>query len=364
MPDPAPRPEPRLIGTLQEIAAWREATEASATAKVEEVNQEESKLNDELAQLQARLSKLRKERTRLKKELRDLDGEELRRSHAAVIESLQGDRALVEERAKLYADAEAASQKKVEEMLSDASLASALEDYDAFAEAEAGLAALPASYRKAILSHHEEVKTQLEPLFQEMRGENLSVEAKPAAASVIASVAYDGEQPEVLVLVIPVEAAFLESWERREQDLSASLAYRMMAAAVRIAARLGAPDAPIRHKGFEDHVAIWVWLRDSVIDGDLRAVTQEEVAAAHERARELNLTQLELIPLWLPADILQEPESDPDTTSAGDERLSASNAQTSPGEPVGDDDTEDEEIPAAVIAEEEPIPGFTVSEGE
>ncbi|MCB9763447.1 MAG: hypothetical protein H6739_27010 [Alphaproteobacteria bacterium] len=349
--------EPRLIRALREIASWRDAAEADAAGRLREINAEEQRITEAIAELQAQLDAARAQRDEVNHTLADLDPEELRRSHKAVVESLNEDRTLLTERAAAYSEAVAASMARAEEMLADEELQRSLTEYEAFADSEASLAALPSSYREAIQAHHEKVKARLGPLFAELEGRTVELDLPPATLSLVASVSPAEGTPDALVMVMPVEAAFYDTWDRREQDISACMAYRMMTAAVEIATRVGAAEALIRHQAFEGHVTIWVWLGDSHVQGDLREVTREVIDGMRTRARELQIASLDVHTMWLPPEVLQVPDevSEDDTSDTG---LSATPTMPDQEEAVGDEITEDEEIPSAVV--EDDIPDFYI----
>lgn len=402
---------PPLLQALSDIAAWREQAEEIATRQRGEVDAEEAEITAAIADLERRLSATRARRTQIDESILRLEPEETRRSHRAVLDSIVADRKQLESRGVVLTQAWRASAARAEAMLQDPALGEALAEYEQFAQIEPTLKTLPAGYRNAVLAHHDDIRKQLAPLFRELAGDNLSVKLDPTNLSVVASIDPAQGRPQTLVLIAPVAASYYEAWDSHEQDLMASVAYRMWAAAARIASLLGAADAPIKYVPFHGHIAIWVRLADHDLKGALREVTSSVLADLPSRSRELRLANLRFSAIWLPPSVLQLPDEladDAGATEAAPEEAPEAPAPELPALPevdapsvelplapaaesaaqsttedtpigtveeavpdtmdeeVGDDITEDEEPPGAVLADEneEDIPDFYIAEPE
>lgn len=398
MAENASVPTPPLLQALSDIAAWRDQAEEIATRQRAEVDAEESEITQAIADLERRLSATRKRRAHIDETVSKLEPEQSRRSHRAVLDSVVADRKLLEGRGVVLTQAWRASAARAEAMLQDPKLGEALDEFEQFAQIEPTLKALPAGYRSAVLAHHEDVRARLAPLFRELAGDNVTVNLDPATLSLVASIEPSEGRPQTLVLITPVAASYYEAWDSQEQDLMASVAYRLWAAAARIATRVGAADAPIKYVPFHGHIAIWVRLGDHALKGDLREVTAAVLAELPSRSRELRLANLRLSAIWLPPTVLQLPDDvteEPVSTESTPAEVPPSALDAEPptlqpdapleipptaqvsgtveeavpdtaDEEVGDDITEDEEPPGAVLAEEgeEEIPDFYIAEPE
>ncbi|MCP4919874.1 MAG: hypothetical protein GY913_23475 [Proteobacteria bacterium] len=306
---------PRLIASLEEITHWREGAEKEARQQLEEVDVEEARLKKAIEDLQTQIVGLDTLRGEVRARVDELDDQEIAKSYQAVVDSLDADSELLDGRSALVAERRAELRDKAEKLLADPELASAIDEFERFREMETGLSSLPASYRKAILDHHQAVKRRLTLVFETLEGAPEPLDAPTAGIAIVASVDPSEGPPESLVMVLPVDAGLYDNWADAGESVSATLAYRMVAAAATLAERAGVPGAPIAYRSFEGKLTIQVWFGDSDPEGDLKELAAGILDEVRFSATELSTAATELYTLWLPPDVLNPPEEEDDDES-------------------------------------------------
>jgi hypothetical protein len=302
---------PGLLAALESVSSWREAQEEEAAAQLAEVDAEELRLRDAIADLQKQGDSLEGLREQIKLRTANLDQKEILRSHQALMDSLQADRHLLEERAGKLLEQSAADRRRAQAMLDDPELAEVVREYEGFAKVEEGLSKLPPSYRKAIQEHHSAVKRRLRPILELLEGAARPLDTHTEAISLVASIDPAVGRPKALALVLPVDSELYYEWEERPDDLSSQLAYRVVAAASELARRVGAPDAPITFTSVDGNLTLQLWLADHELEGDLQD-TATALLDLSADAPDFGAAKIEVYSLWLPPSVLSPPESDGD----------------------------------------------------
>ncbi|HJN75490.1 MAG TPA: hypothetical protein QGF58_16290 [Myxococcota bacterium] len=333
---------------MEAITRWRESAEEEASTQLTEVNAEEARLSEGIKALERQIEALEVLRTQIRERNGKLDGEEIARSYGAVVQALQEDRDLTAERGRIVAQRIEEDRNKAETLLQDAELARSIDEFERFREMEAGLGSLPSSYRRAILDHHQQVKRRLAPVLKLINGPADPVDADTRGIAIIASVDLVEDNPESLVLVLPVDADIYNHWEDGGEDLSALLAFRMVAAAAELATRAGVPAAPISYRSFEGKLTVQVWFGSEKVTGDVKELAAEILDQVRFDASELGVAMLELYTLWLPPEVLNPPE---DTIDKSDE---AGEEARPDSEGTSDPDTFEEDLFGESAAPEKP----------
>ncbi len=299
---------PAVIAVLEEIAQWKSRADGEFTTSMAEVDREEDASRRAIEEAQRQLLAL----ATLRAELRDKHGqvamEAERRERAALREGLSTDRGVIEARAAQLDVAIGAREAELQGQLKDPEVAAAVEEYEKFVEVEASLAALPASYRRAILDHHERVRRRLEPVIAASNAGPPVLGLSPVGVGVLFAVDPADGTPEALVAVLPVPYSVCRDWAERKEDLASLFAYRVVAAVSRLLAAVGAGSAPIQYTELAGCLAIQVWLGDCEIVGDLNERALEEIDALREEAEELSAAGIELYGLWVRAAMLADEE--------------------------------------------------------
>jgi len=305
-----------LQEALSGITSWRQEAESRLTSRLEAIDREEQRLREALTQLQAELEDIDTLRATIRTENGELDRAQEERAHHAMLQGLGSDRDTLASRSVELAAAHEASQVGLKAELADPEIAGLITEYERFSEVEATLAALPESYRHAILTHHETLKSRLQPIFERAQASGPALEAEAAALSVVACLENDEDgAPESLTFVLPVDSAVYSRWSDRDEDLPTRLGYRVVAMVARLAGTLGAPAAPLTCRDHEGFLAVQLWLGDGTPDGDVKAAADAAAAAAFTGADQLGAAQLSAALEWLAPEVLDPPE-DEETAAA------------------------------------------------
>ncbi len=300
---------PAVIAELEEIAEWKARADAEFGASVAEVDHEENAARRQIEEAQRQLVALATLRAELRDKHTQVGLESERRERVAIRQGLANDRQVIEARASLLAEAIAEREAALQAQLQDPEIASAVEEYEKFVEIEASLAALPQSYRRAILDHHDKVRRRLEPVIAASNAGPPNLGLDPVGVGVLFSVDAPAGTPEALVAVLPVPSAVSRDWAERKEDLCSLFAYRVVAAVSRLLAAIGAGSAPIQYSDLHGCLAIQVWLGECAVQGDINERALEEIGAVREEAEELTAAGIELYGLWVRPTMLGEEES-------------------------------------------------------
>lgn len=308
---------PQLLVSLEIVERWREETETEVTRQIKEIDEEEERLNANIAELQRQLKAVAALREEMQVRLAELDDEQLARTREAVLTGLESESPLLGERAAAWAEACIERSSHLERLVGDPKVAALLEEYRQFAELEPTLDLLPAGYRRALLSHHEEVKVQLKPVIAAAMADPDPLDLETAGFTLIASLDPPEGPPEALAVIVPVPYDTYTRWADEGEDLHTLIAYRVIGALSALLSEVGAADAPMQYAPYADKLAIQVWLGDSEVTGDVRATLEGLVEQLKTDASELRGTRLEPFVVWLPPDAIIPEEGD-DGEDGGD----------------------------------------------
>lgn len=316
----APVPHvPQLLVSLEMVEQWRAETEADINRQVKEIDEEEERLNASIAELQRQLKAVSALREEMTARLSELDDEQISRTREAVLSGLETDGPLLDERAALWRAAVSDQEAALDRLLQDPTVAGLVEEYKQFTEVEPTLDMLPAGYRKALLSHHEEVKAKLKPYVDAAQAAPPPLALEETGFSLIASLDPPEGPPEALAIIVPVPFDTYARWSERSEDLHALIGYRVVGALATMLAEVGASEAPLQYAPYEKMLAIQVWLGDSEVQGDLKQALERQVNRLRNTATELRITRLEPYLAWLPADAIIPEEVEDDEEGDDDE---------------------------------------------
>ncbi len=307
-----------LAETLAAVEQWREEQLVAHGGALANLDEELATLRARLAELEHEIREVTERRRSLDDAPRTLAHKSRAERHRAVIEFLASDQELLQIRAADLAQARAQQRQKLEHSLnSDPELAEMVQEYERFCEVEAQLEALPDSYRKAILQHHDVVRRRLEPLMRAAEGADATLSDSTQSVTIVVSADPADGEPSALVMLVPVDIELHTRWRERSEDLCSELTYRLYAAACSIARTVGVPDAPISCRPFEGHLAIQVWFGSGSVTGSVEEVVEAEIAKIREEARELQSSNLELALAWVDPELLAAPdeETTPEATA-------------------------------------------------
>lgn len=310
---------PQLMVSLEAVAQWREETETEVTRQIKEIDEEEERLNANIAELQRQLKAVAALREEMQVRLAELDDEQLSRTRDAVLTGLEFETPLLADRAHAWAEACIARTEDLDRLVEDPKIAALLEEYRQFAEVEPTLDLLPAGYRRALLAHHEDVKSQLAPVMAAAQADPDPLDLETAGFTIIASLDPPEGPPEALAVIVPVPYDTYTRWSEESEDLHSLIAYRVVGALSALLAEVGAADAPMQYAPYEDKLAIQVWLGDSEVKGDVRSTLEALIERLKDDASELRVTRLEPFVVWLPPDAIIPEEGEEGEEGSEDE---------------------------------------------
>ncbi len=311
--------KPRLALELDSIAQWRKEQAGAFDEQLVELAGKEQALREQIAELQRELQENSEQQGSVKTELEALPAQETAKAHAALLELLAQDRALVEARAAALQELRDLAVVKLQERLDEPEIAASIEEYEKFRDVEPVLGSLPPSYRQVVMDHHEALKEKLEPLFELAKGPTEPLDLDPAAVSLVASVDVEADKPTAFALFLPVGFQVYRSWADRPEDLSAQLAYRVIAALSQALDRLGAPDAPVVYQDFHGSLSIQVWLDDHDLDADVRETMDALLGKQLAGAVESRMVRLGFEVSWVDPAVIGPEEEDTAEGEPGEE---------------------------------------------
>lgn len=242
---------------LQDAAHWRADQASRQKAEQIEVDQQLAELRLSLANLQEKLAALEQFRASFDARGDELRKGEVQRAHDGIFEVLDAQRGALEGRSAELVAAEARRAAMLETVLAESDLASKLVEYKQFKQSvEPALAQMPESYRKVVLGHHEQVAAALRQRVAELTGDPVHAEGPPLTLDVVYAVDAPDGVPELLVVVTPVAAKALESWQDRPEDLQTRLAARVVQAIYEACFALGLEGVQVQSGGHRDLLAI------------------------------------------------------------------------------------------------------------
>jgi len=306
-----------MRAALQVITDWQVATQQSTAERVAELDAEEAQLREDLAELQRQLGNVTKMRAEATETLQNLPAEYERRTHSAILSGLGTDAAAISERGSLYMAAVAARDANAASIMEQPGVAAKVQEFEEFEQRrEALLSSLPKSYHAAILSQHDAVRAELQPLLDALSAEMEPVSDEVLDITLVASMDSVDGVPEALAVILPVSYQIHAAWDKRDEDLAALLAYRVVAAVSGALKQAGVPDAPVVYAPYEygdEQLAIQVWLKDSNVSASLEAALESEVERMASLAGELHTAGLRVAVTWQPPEIIA-----PNTTEQED----------------------------------------------
>jgi hypothetical protein len=298
--------QPAVLADLGAIAQRRQRAESEFASAVTDVEREEESARRAIEEGQRQLAALAALRREIHEKHAAVSEEVERAEVVAIRQGLEADRALLGERALLLAQATMEREAALQEQMKDPEVAEAIAEFERFVEVEATLGTLPASYRRAILEHHDKVRRRLDPLIAASNAGPPQLEVDARGVGLLLAADPPEGVPEALVVVLPVPYAVYRDWSERREDLASLLSYRAVSAVSKLLASVNAGDAPVQYTELHGSLAIQVWLGDCEIQGDLNERALEEIGAAREEAAELQSAGIELYGLWVRPALLAE----------------------------------------------------------
>jgi len=244
-----------VADALEGVANWRSEQEAQRQAEIVDVESQLEKLTAQLTELQGKIESLREFRAKIDE--RETDEGVVARSYDAIFAALLGQSAGLNDRALELAAAEEARNAQVLATLSKTDLAPLIQEYNQFKEqVEPTLAALPESYRGAIIGHHQGVVGRIRAQLAEALSEPIKLEAERIEFELVFGIDAPNGAPELLVMVLPVPEAAYTDWSDRPEDLCTYVGARVVQAVYEASKQTGPVGAQAACGGHQGLLAI------------------------------------------------------------------------------------------------------------
>jgi len=276
----------------------------------------------------AEIESLRRTRDELERRVRELDAqihrleadaraaveapprspeEEDRALRRAVREGFKVDVAEVSARSERLASAVQARARRLVQAGDDAELQRRLGEAQELAHLDRLHAEAPnGRVARAVAQRANQLRRRLRPYLLEAESEIEALDAESHEIAVLAALEPAEGPPTALGLVLPVPADVHGEWRRHGDDLSARLAWRVLAVLAVALRDCGAADAPVRVDRFAGCLSLQVWLGDSDVQPGLKDALIAGFDQIHEQAGELRRANLELFLAWVDASILTD----------------------------------------------------------
>lgn len=249
---------PSVVTALQEVGRWRTEELARHQAELSEVDQEVSSLQAAVANLQQQLEALSRFRGELVGKGGKVDAQVTERSYSAVFASLQGQAGALAERTGLVRQAEGDRRAAIAAAMNDSAISALLQEYSQFKTVEPTLAALPESYRTAIVAHNSTVRERLKSALGNLNRGPVEVDAAEHTVEVVYAVDAPEGNPELLVVVLPLPEEVHSDWANRNEDLQTWVAARVVQAVYQACRLAGLPAAQALYGGHQEMLAVEV----------------------------------------------------------------------------------------------------------
>jgi hypothetical protein len=302
---PVSRKRQGVVAGLEAVGTWRATVERDVMQEHERITGALDEARARLRDAERTIEELEGQRRRVDARISRIDAEETRRTREATRAGLASDEALVAERA-------AAVQRAFRERALEAAGVSAadvgsLEGLDEFDAIDADAADLSPALRRALQDRARHA-ARLLPHLLAAEVDADPIDASPEAVAAVASMELDDGLPTALELVLPLPWSVYADPGRHGDDLSARLAWRVVAALGVALRDVGAADAPVRPASEGGRLALQVWLADADVSGSIKDALSAGFDRIHEESGELRAANLELYVAWLDPEILGEPE--------------------------------------------------------
>ncbi len=319
---------PMLTAELANIEQWRHEQAETYDQNLVALAAEEQRLREEIAKLQQALEDNGGQQAQVQGESQRLPTEVVRRSHQALLDSLQADRELVDARSAALQEVRELALVELQDRLEEPETAAAIEEYEKFREVEPVLGSLPPSYRQVVMEHHEALKTKLAPLFELAAGPIEPLDLDEAPSVMVASIDIVEGKPATFALFLPVDFQVYRGWADRPEDLSAQVAYRVVSGVSAALDKLGAPDAPVVYQDFHGGISIQVWLDDHDLEADVAGTIAEQLRAVLANAPECAQARVAFEVVWVEPRIIGPDDDDDDD----DDDVEVLESDQAPGE--------------------------------
>ena len=296
-----------VADAMEDAGQWRAKEEARQKKERVDLDEQVEEVRTSITKLQEQLAVLETLSAGLSASEGILDTEQILRTHEGIFAALEEQRDALKERAEQIAQAEAQRLTMVEDVLSQSDLAGQLVEYQQFKTSVApSLANMPESYRSVVMGHHEGVVKALRERVHEMLGEPVHAEGGTLQLEVVYAVDAPGGDPELLLVVTPIDASAHDDWADQDESLQLRLAARVVQALYEACHSSGLNSAEVMCGGHRGLLALEVDLTDA--PSEIGAAVEERLGAVLHKALELEAAKVKLTVRQVEADHLLPPD--------------------------------------------------------
>jgi hypothetical protein len=290
---------------LEETQRWRQNQEESFERKERGLDREEKDLQAELKKLNHQIETVQKQQETATFERGLLSDQEINRKRQIIFAGLQAENEIIQERSSEYSKIEETQKNNLQNMLTIPEIAKKVEEYEDFLEKEEALTQLPESYRKAILSHHNHVRSDLDPVFSAMNTPLPRSDLEQTAVTIqVFTEPLPDEEITELVVILPVRFDRFLHWHDEDLSLEDLLLFRINGALSGVLKKVGMPKSVIREEDFDGFVLLHLSIV-SELNGDIMIALESEIARINRHATELQVAQLSLDPVFLSSELIE-----------------------------------------------------------
>lgn len=292
---------------LDGVAAWQAEQAAKRLAEVADVDRKIAELQRALAELQVQITSLGELKAELAEGVDD-PSQGVARAYDAIFAALVTQLAAASERSELALASRQARYDAVLARLATSEVAARVTEFEQFkTQVEGTLAGLPASYRSAIMAHHQGVSDQIRGwLARQLEGE-VEVAAPLLTLDVVYGVDAPEGKPEMLICVLPIPDVAFSEWMDRPEDLCTRIGARVVQAIYETTRQTGPAGAQAVCGGHQGMLAIEVDLEGA--RADFATVLADTLTAVLQSAPDLAAARVALAPRAVDVDTLLPPEA-------------------------------------------------------
>ncbi len=306
-----------LSVAIDQVQQWQSREETQANKRLHELKARQRSLESEIAELQRELVDNHEEQNSRQHRLDTLPEEVLERTRDAIFRGLQNCEQLLDKRNHQYLEQLDLREERVKRLISAPDISKKISEFEQFQLQKEDLLTLPESYQSAILSHHEQVKIDLQPVFNAMNAPLDCLKESESSVGVVVCLEEDDGRPVALAVILPVKFDVYQNWSELREGVSVQLAFRMLSAISTTLSTLEISDAQIHFEDVDGLLSIQVLLEEVDVKGDIKNVFSAELESQKKLAVEMRVVRLSLDSLWVSSDVLTfEDASDEEVTGS------------------------------------------------
>ena len=298
-----------LVNQLKQVQDWGQQQATHWEKKQSELTRTIQQTELDIAQLTKRLEELRAQQIDFEQQGEKREEDVAKRMRQAISVGLESAAQTLDTRNLLLQKQRKIRQSRVDNVLKEPKFQERITEFRQFQQTKEQLGQLPVSYRKAILQHHQTVRTELEPIFMAAEQPLPKTDKSPKCIGIIASIDPDFVQPEAMAILVPVPFTIYTEPSAEEDSLQKVLAFRCVGAITAALRKIGLTDVSINFGELKGYLSIQVWLGGKKLNGDIRQSISLEFQQLRDYASELQSVRLGMEVTWLDPELLDEGET-------------------------------------------------------